>query len=82
MLAKSKAGHDAGRVYVVLQQTQDPLGLVDGVSRTIHHPKKKKRMHVQPIIHLPEEILAVVRDETELTDEMAVKILDLYSRRK
>jgi hypothetical protein len=82
MLAKSKAGHDKNHIYVVLQQTNDVVYLVNGVTKTIDNPKKKKRIHIQPIKHLPEEILSLVKDAEALDDATAVRILDLYNRRK
>ncbi len=49
MLAKSKAGHDIGHVYVINQVDETYVYLVDGKYRTLNHPKKKKRKHVQII---------------------------------
>jgi uncharacterized protein (UPF0210 family) len=82
MLAKSKAGHDKNHIYVVLQQTNDVVYLVNGVTKTVGNPKKKKRIHIQPIKHLPEEILSLVENAEALDDATAVRILDLYNRRK
>lgn len=49
MLAKSKAGHDKGKVYVIYQLDETYVYLVDGKIRTRENPKKKKRKHVQII---------------------------------
>lgn len=49
MLAKSKAGHDKGKVYVIYQLDETYVYLVDGQIRTTEKPKKKKRKHVQII---------------------------------
>ena len=49
MLAKSKAGHDKGRVYVILKTDETYVYLVDGKIRTMDKPKKKKKKHVQVI---------------------------------
>lgn len=56
MLAKSKAGHDKGTLYVVLYQEGEWLYLADGCRRTLDRPKKKKRMHVQPVTHLAPQL--------------------------
>ena len=45
MLAKSKAGHDTGKIYVIAY-----VYLVDGKIRTLDKPKKKKKKHVQIIL--------------------------------
>lgn len=49
MLAKSKAGHDKGMIYVILSSDEEYVYLVDGRLRTMGSAKKKKKKHVQPI---------------------------------
>jgi len=69
MFAWSLAGHDKGRLYIVLGADDSFLYLADGMLRTADRPKKKKRKHVQteyaadPLI--AEKILrgAQIRDE-------------------
>ena len=43
MLAKSKAGHDKGHLYVIYDVDETYVYLVDGRIRTIDKPKKKKK---------------------------------------
>ena len=50
MLAKSKAGHDTGNVYIIVETDAEYVYLVDGKIRTLDRPKRKKRKHVQPIL--------------------------------
>ncbi len=50
LLARSKAGHDEGRVYVITGVEDAYVYLVDGKIRTLNHPKKKKKKHVQIIL--------------------------------
>ncbi len=49
MLARSKAGHDKGHVYVIIKEEEAYVYLADGSIRTIERPKKKKKKHVQMI---------------------------------
>lgn len=63
MLARSKAGHDAGRVYVIMGVDDAYVYLVDGKGRTLDRPKKKKKRHVQAIF-----------DRYDITDVDDVKI--------
>lgn len=49
MLAKSKAGHDKGHIYIILSVDETYVYLSDGRIRTAGHLKKKKKKHVQPI---------------------------------
>lgn len=49
MLAKSLAGHDKGKVYVIVDLDDTYVYLVDGELRKLDNPKKKKKIHVQLI---------------------------------
>ena len=49
MLARSKAGHDIGKVYVIIEVDDTYVYLADGSIRTLKNPKKKKKKHVQVI---------------------------------
>ena len=72
MLAKSKAGHDKGHLYVIYDVDETYVYLVDGQIRTIDKPKKKKRKHVQ---------IFCEKHEIEGKDDVAVKrILKLFDK--
>ncbi|MDD3139002.1 MAG: KOW domain-containing RNA-binding protein [Lachnospiraceae bacterium] len=74
MLAKSKAGHDDKKVYMILDMDDSYVYLVDGLIRTIDKPKKKKKKHVQ-IIESRYDISAI--------DDVAIKrILKEYKEEK
>ena len=45
----SKAGHDTGRVYIVLSVDNKMALIVDGIHNNIIHPKKKRVTHLKPI---------------------------------
>ena len=49
MLARSKAGHDKNKVYVIIGADDAYLYLADGQRRTLSNPKKKKEKHIQII---------------------------------
>ena len=44
----SKAGRDKGFAFVITAIEQEYLYLVDGKTRPLENPKKKKARHVQP----------------------------------
>ena len=50
LLARSKAGHDKGKVYVIIVVDDTYVYLADGSIRTLGHLKKKKKKHVQVIL--------------------------------
>ena len=72
MLAKSKAGHDAGHVYVIYNVDESYVYLIDGLLKTMSKPKKKRKKHVQ-IINQQYDLSAA--------DDVAVKrILKVYNK--
>lgn len=72
MLAKSKAGHDIGHIYVILKVDDAYVYLVDGSIRTIDKPKKKKKKHVQ---------LICKKHELSGIDDVGIKrILKLFDK--
>ena len=48
MMARSKSGHDAGKVYVITKVEEAYVYLVDGKVRTLDKPKKKKKKKKNP----------------------------------
>ncbi|MDO5100136.1 MAG: KOW domain-containing RNA-binding protein [Eubacteriales bacterium] len=48
-LARSKQGHDAGEVYMVMGEENGRLICVNGRNKTLDKPKRKNPAHMQPI---------------------------------
>lgn len=72
MLARSKAGHDKGHVYVIMNVDETYVYLADGTIRTVDKLKKKKKKHVQ---------LIAEKYETDGIDDVGVKrILTLFDK--
>ena len=66
MLAKSLAGHDKDKVYVIVGLDEQYTYLADGERKTLQSPKKKKKKHVQIIIE---------KYDLENVDDVAIKRL-------
>ena len=47
-LAFSRAGHDKGKLYLIIRQEGERVWLADGRTRSVQDPKKKNRKHIQP----------------------------------
>ena len=74
MLAKSMAGHDRDRIYVIMDLDEIYVYLADGKIRTLDRLKKKKKKHVQ--------LIRKVYD-TDAADDAAVRrILKQYRKRE
>ena len=50
MLVRSKAGHDAGEIFIITGTEDANVQVADGSRRTVKTPKKKKKKHVQIIL--------------------------------
>ena len=53
MLARSKAGHDTGKLFVVMQAEEEFVYLADGRCRTLDKAEKKRRKHIRLFTEYP-----------------------------
>ena len=69
----STAGHDAGKLFYVLEADETWLSLVNGKDRTIEKPKRKKRKHAKKVL----------RSETRVAEKLRAgdKVLNSELRR-
>lgn len=74
MLVKSLAGHDAGKVFVIIEKKGPYIYLADGLHRTVECPKKKKTMHVQ--------LICRSYGCSKIDNAAVIKILKDYSNQK
>ena len=81
MLATSKAGHDEKQVYVIIEELNNYYMVANGTTKTIEKPKKKKKIHLQLIKNLPDEVLDIYNDSKQLDDLTIKRILKVYNRR-
>ena len=72
MLAKSKAGHDTGKVYVIMDIDDTYVYLADGRIRTLDKLKRKKKKHVQ--------IICKIYDVTAIDDVAIKRILKEWNK--
>ena len=68
MLAWSRAGHDSGQLYVIMDVQDEYVFLTDGRLRPIEKPKKKKKKHVQVIRQIPEELTQLAANNVKNED--------------
>ena len=82
MLAVSKAGHDKGRLYVVLKADQEFVYLADGKNRSVLSPKKKKRKHIQINSYIPGTLQKALKTEQKLEDKQIKKAIKEYKNQQ
>ncbi len=78
MLARSKAGHDTGKLYVVMYADTEYVYLTDGIHRTLDKMKKKKRKHIQIIYKIPELLQEMIKDGKKMQNEHIKKAIKDY----
>lgn len=80
MMAKSLAGHDKGKIYLVLDADESYVYLVDGKYRTLDHPKRKKKKHVQIDYRIPQWIQQLLSEGKLVQDSDIIKVRREYGR--
>ncbi len=80
-MARSLAGHDKDKLYIVTAEEDNLLSLCDGRLRPLSKPKKKKNKHVQLIKEIPPEITAICEDAKKWDDVMIRKVITEYDKR-
>lgn len=69
MLAKSLAGHDQNKIYVIMQEDVSYVFLCDGKTRTLDNLKKKKKKHVQLIKEVSPDLAEKLANGTVIYNE-------------
>ena len=78
LLAKSLAGHDAKTVYYVVRQEGDFFYLSDGRLKTVEHPKKKNKKHLQIIRNIPRVVADILKEDVSDDNAKIRKALKAY----
>ena len=72
MLARSKAGHDKDRIYVVIRTEDMCVYVADGDLRPLRYMKRKNAGHLQPVLKM--------RLEGEPDDAAVRSLIRKYTR--
>lgn len=77
-LAISKAGHDKGKVYVIIDAGQEYVYLSDGIHKKIDTPKKKSMKHIQIINKIPDIFSERLNSEKKVTNEDIKRAIKIF----
>ena len=80
MPARSLAGHDRNRLYIIIRADAEYVWLADGTRRTLENPKKKKRKHVQAAHRIPQPLTDVLEKGRTLCNEHIIQAIQSESR--
>lgn len=78
---KSKAGHDKDEIFIIIKIEDEYVYLVDGKSRILDRPKKKKIKHIQIINQIDEELQLKIDTNIILRDEDIKRAVKIYKQR-
>ena len=79
--AKSKAGHDKEEIFIIINKEEEYVYLVDGKSRILDKPKKKKIKHIQVINQIDEELQQKLETNLILRDEEIKRAIKSYKQK-
>lgn len=80
MFARSLAGHDQNRLYVIIREDAEYVWLVDGILRPLEKPKKKKKKHIQVIHRFAEPVRRALEEKAPLRNEQIKQIIQSESQ--
>lgn len=80
MFARSLAGHDRNRLYVIIRREAEYVWLVDGILRTLERPKKKKIRHIQIVHRIADPVKRALETGVPLQNEQIKQIIQSESR--
>ena len=66
MFARSLAGHDKNKLYLISKLDDEYVYLVDGSIRTVDRPKKKRKKHIQ----IDYQIMDLIKEKLEAKVEL------------
>ncbi len=78
-LAKSLAGHDKGKIYMIVREEKEMVYLADGKNRPIERPKCKRKKHIQPIYQKEISFSQIKKSQTG-QNEAIKKVIQKYQK--
>lgn len=79
-LVRSKAGHDKEELFFVIDIVGEYIYLVNGKTRTVSHPKKKKLKHIQCFNYQDENLVQMKEQGILFKDEDIRRAMKNYRR--
>jgi len=76
----SKAGHDKGNIYVVLNESNGYVFLSDGKYKLIDNPKKKKIRHIELLGKTDKDLSEKINNNIEVKNEEIKRSIKCYKR--
>ena len=81
MYAISRAGHDKGKLYIIILVEEEYVFLSDGRLKPVEAPKKKKKKHIQIIKKTEEQIYLTIDENKQISNEEIKRAIKEYMRK-
>ncbi len=81
MFATSSAGHDKGKLYIIIEESEEYVYLTDGRLKPVDRPKKKKKKHIQIIRKVDETIQFMIEEKKPISNEMVKRAIKEYEHK-
>ncbi len=79
MLCRSLAGHDKNQLYIIIEENDEYVYLSDGLLKTLEHPKKKNKKHIQIIKKtIDGSIQSRMKEKQKFSDDEVKRVIKLY----
>jgi len=78
----SKCGRDRGLAFIVIRVQGNYAWLADGKYRRAEKPKMKKRIHLQPVKTIADDITKKITERSGITDADLRKELEAFLSNK
>ena len=79
-VVESIAGHDAGKLFYVVNKDHTGVYLANGKDRTLDKPKRKKRKHVQKVLRSETRVAEKLRQGDKVLNSELRRDLAYLSR--
>lgn len=83
--ARSLAGHDKGKLYIIIEETKDTgsdfVFLTDGELKPVDKPKRKRTKHIQVIKAMDDRIDSLIKNGQGIRNEDIKRAIKAYSKR-
>ncbi len=73
-IVKSKAGHEKGKLFVIIKVEDEYIYMSDGKARSVLKPKKKNKKHVQGVNYITEDFELLNKNLLEISSFDTAKI--------
>ena len=79
-VVRSTAGHDAGKLFYVIDADDTFLTLANGKDRSLEKPKRKKRKHARKVLRSETRVAAKLRNGDKVLNSELRRDLAYLSR--